>query len=119
MNRSDLEIVSDDRVVIRRSEGIVLMYGTPWPGEGRMAVRRAVPLSALIFLHQAQKNELRELQPGEVLDQLLPVLSILWFDRPRMEAALQFCSDLVAEIPAYELHFQPQEEALDVLERLF
>jgi len=97
----------------------MLLHGTPWPGEGRMAGHRAAPLNALVFLHQAQNNELRKLSPAAVLDQLLPVLSILWFDRPRMESALEFCSQLVAEVPAYDFHFRPEEAALDVLDQLF
>ena len=38
--------------------------------------------------------------------------------RPRMEAALAFCSEVVAEVPAFELHFRPEEAALDVLDEL-
>lgn len=116
--RPDFDVISDDRVVIRRAADTIFVHGTPWAGEGRMAEHRAAPLGALVFLHQAERNELERITSGAALEQLLPVLSILWFDRPRMEAALNFCSELVAEVPAYNFHFRPEEAALDVLDDL-
>lgn len=115
---ADIEGLSDDRVIPRRVDDSVLVYGTPWAGEGQVAENRAVPLEALIFLHQATENELRRISVHEALAQLFPVVSVLWFDRPRMERATAFCGELVESLPCYELHFCPGIGAIDLVRRL-
>ncbi len=118
-----LEVLSDDRVVLRQDSAGPRLYGTPWPGEGRMAVPASAPLAALVFLRHADEgaphDTLTPLSPAQALDRLLPVSSILWFDGVRMEAALDVCAELVATVPAYELSFRPEPSALDLLEPLF
>jgi len=116
--RHDLAGLSDDRVIVRRVAGSTLVYGTPWAGEARVAARRSAPLVAIVFLHHAATDELRPLPSREALRQLVPTASILWFDRRRMEQALEFCEELVTEIPAYELRFRPQPDAVALLDRL-
>ncbi len=113
--RPEIEGLSDDRLVVRRVDGRTLVYGTPWAGEGRVAVNRAVPLKALVFLHQATRNELRPIAASAALAQLLPVASILWFDRERMEQTTALCGELVETLPSYELHFRPEGSAVDSL----
>lgn len=121
--QSHLEVLSDDRVVLRQDSAGPRLYGTPWPGEGRMAVPASAPLAALVFLRHADEgathDTLTPLAPAQALDRLLPVSSILWFDGVRMEAALDVCAELVASVPAYELSFRPEPSALDLLEPLF
>lgn len=113
-----LGVVSDDRVVVRRVGGRVLAYGTPWAGEGQMAENRAVTLQALVFLRQAAADELRPLAGIEALTRLLPVVSILWYERLAMEQATTFCGELVEAVPAYELRFRPEVSAVELLEQL-
>lgn len=114
----DIGGLSDDRVIVRRVEGSMLVYGTPWAGEGQIAENRSVPLAALIFLHQATENKLRLISAPEALEQLLPVVSVLWFDRQRMEKATAFCGELVESLPCYELRFRPEIAVLDLVRQL-
>ncbi|MCP4654453.1 MAG: hypothetical protein GY856_03430, partial [bacterium] len=117
-DRRELVGLSDDRVVVRRVEGSTLVYGTPWAGEAGVAARRSAPLAAIVFLHHAATNELRPIPGREALRQLVPTASILWFDRRRMEQALSFCEQLVEQVPAYELRFRPEPDAIELLDRL-
>ncbi len=118
----DLAGLSDDRVVARRPAGAVdgglELHGTPWAGEGRVVSTRRVPLAAAVFLHQASRNEWRSIGPSAALAQLLPVASIPFFDASRRDAALAFAGELLATVPAFELHFRPEASALGLLERI-
>ena len=116
--REDLEGLSDDRVIVREIDGALSLFGTPWAGEGRVAANRRVDLAAVIFLHKSQHNRLRPIAAAAALQQLLATVSILWFDRSRMEAAMQTCERLVSSVPCYELHFRPEAGAVDLLEEL-
>ena len=70
------------------------------------------------FLHQSPVDELRSIAPGRGLEQLLPVVSVLWFDRERMERTTAFCGELVETLPSYELHFRRHGSAVELLEQI-
>ncbi len=117
--RADLEGLSDDRVIAREIDGALSLFGTPWAGEGRVAAGARADLAGIAFLHQSERNELRPLGAAAAFQQLLATVSILWFDRERMEAATGFCERLVSSVPCYELHFRPEPAAADLLDELF
>lgn len=117
-DRREVTGLSDDRVVVRRVVGSTLVYGTPWAGEAGVATHRNATLAAIVFLRHAATNELSPIPSREAIRQLIPTTSILWFDRQRMEQALQFCEELVEQIPTYELRFRPEPDALKLLDRL-
>ena len=76
--RSDIEGLSDDRIIVRNQNNELRMHGTPWAGEGRVARAQHSTFAALTFLHQSPTNELRKISPQEAFRQLMPTASILW-----------------------------------------
>jgi hypothetical protein len=46
----------------------------------------------------------------------MPVTSIPWFDENGMSGILRFCEDVALNVPAYELHFTPGVEVVNVFE---
>ena len=115
---AEYEGLSDDRVIAREIDGHLSLFGTPWAGEGRVAANRQAALSGIAFLHKSRRNELRPIEPGIALQQLLATVSILWFDPSRMESAMRLCERLVSSVPCYELHFRPEVEAVELLDEL-
>jgi len=108
-------MLSDDRMIVRKIDGNFKAYGTPWPGDAGIAVNKSVPLRAMLFLHRGKQNEIRELTPQQALEQLLPVASIPWYDRDVLPDILDFCDDLITNVPSYELHFRPEPGVVDLL----
>ena len=104
--------LSDDRIMLRRFGGKLSMFGTPWPGDAGIAVNESVPLKAVCFLRQADTTSLRLLKPEEILQRLLPVASIPWYEPALSEKALNLCEFLIEHYPAYELSFRPQANDL-------
>ena len=108
----DARFLSDDRIMLRRFGGKLSMFGTPWPGDAGVAVNESVPLKALCFLRQADATSLRLLKPEEILQRLLPVASIPWYEPELSDKALNLCEFLIERYPAYELSFRPQANDL-------
>lgn len=104
--------LSDDRVMLRRFGGRLSMYGTPWPGDTGVAINESVPLKAICFLRQADDTSLRQLKAEEILERLLPVTSIPWYESGLTEKTLDLCEFLIDQYPAYELSFRPQANDL-------
>jgi hypothetical protein len=111
-----IPVLSDDRVIIRRVGDELRIFGTPWPGEGRFAENRSVPLAALVFLTKGDENRLKAIPRANAVRRLLPVLSLPWFDRELADLSLDFCTELTARVPAHELIFRPDAGAVCALE---
>jgi hypothetical protein len=110
---NDARFLSDDRIMLRRFGGKLSMYGTPWPGDAGIAINESVPLKAICFLRHADETFLRPLKPEEVLQRLLPVTSIPWYESKLAGNALSLCEFLIEHYPAYELSFRPQANDLN------
>jgi hypothetical protein len=114
-----LAVLSDDRVIVRRDRAGWSVHGTPWPGEGRHAVNRGVPLRGLLFLSRGEEDHLAPLAPAAALRRLLPLTSLPLFDRELAGCALDCCADLVGAVPALELAFRPGPGAVRLLRERF
>ena len=91
--REDIGLLSDDRIVVRKIDGVFKAYGTPWAGEAGIAVNKNVPLSGMFFINHASDNRIKEITPGQAVKRLLPVTSISWYDREIMFEILTFCEE--------------------------
>ncbi|MDO9263996.1 MAG: hypothetical protein Q7U02_08510 [Desulfosalsimonadaceae bacterium] len=109
--------LSDDRIIIRKVGHGFFMYGTPWPGEAGYALNQAAPLKGMFFLNKGDKNNIRELKTSEAIAGLMPVVSIPWYDREKVDLMMSFCDDVIGNVPMYELTFVPDESIVDVLAR--
>jgi hypothetical protein len=108
-------LLSDDRMVIRKIDKTFMAFGTPWPGEEGIAANQSVPLAGIFVISHGSDNKIREIDKKEALERLLPVTSIPWYDQEMMTKILNFCADVISNIPVYELHFKPDLEIVDVL----
>jgi len=114
----DFELLSDDRMIVRKKDNVFYAYGTPWPGEAGVAVNKGVPLTGLFFIHHADENRVETLAPKTAVERLMPVSSIPWYDREAVINLLDFCDDLTRSVPAYDLYFKPTTELADFLRTL-
>ena len=46
----------------------------------------------------------------------MPVVSIPWYDQETCMNVIQFCEDVLSQVPAYELDFKPTLEILAFLQ---
>ena len=116
--RPGLELLSDDRIAVRTVDGTFAAYGTPWPGDQGAALNEKATLCGICFLRHADADRIEPLTPSQALERLLPVTSVPWYDREAMSGVLSFCDALLAQIPAYDLHFKPGARVADMVEEL-
>jgi hypothetical protein len=114
----NLEVLSDERMVVRKVGETFRAYGSPWPGEGAIALNKSMPLAGIFFLHHGRDggNRIKKIKPPEALDRLLQVTSIPWYDRETMPQLLHFCEELIAAIPCFDLHFTPGTEVVNLMQ---
>jgi ABC-type multidrug transport system fused ATPase/permease subunit len=56
--RAGVTVLSDDRVIVRKERKGYVIYGTPWPGEGKWLLLKKRPLKRLLFFSRLGKIRL-------------------------------------------------------------
>jgi hypothetical protein len=97
------DILSDDRMVVRRRGRTWWAYGTPWPGDGGFAFNRGGPLSAILLLERGVSASVNALPTSDTLRAFLPVVSIPWYDVGMTRLLLASCDSLLGAVPVRRL----------------
>ena len=113
-----VEILSDDRIIIRKKNDQYWMYGTPWHGDAEFASPVTLKLEKIFFIRHGQTNS------AKTVGGTLPVLQFLkasfppFWDKKCMQFAMEFFNDLVAAVPCRELFFVPDSKIVDFVNSL-
>lgn len=116
--RYQTPILDGDVTVCRMIDGKPVIYGLPWSGSSRMFLNRSVDLRALVFLEQAPKNEVKQLELGETFKRLYArSFTSVWFEDIFKKAATlteQICK---SGVTSYLLKCLPDYEAVDLIKK--
>ena len=112
---SGVDVLSDDRIIVRKKGHQFWMYGTPWHGDARLASPRRVRLESIFFLRHGQNNSIKEIKGIDPVSQLLTSSFPPYWDPQGMAFTLEVFTDLTAHVPCQELAFKPERSALDLV----
>jgi hypothetical protein len=110
-----VELLSDDRVILRQQEGQIMMYGTPWHGDAQVVSPFSVPLKRVFILRQALTNRASRLTPVQAASSLLVRAFPPFWDVQGMQYTLEFVADICQSLPCYELEFLPDASMVDTV----
>ena len=117
LNQPGIEVLSDDRIILRPRGKEFLMYGTPWHGDARLSSPRSAILKEIFFLGKGKGNELIPLKKGEALGRLLACGFPLFYDPAAVDTLLEFFEKIVATLPCHEIRFFPDGRVVEFLMR--
>ena len=109
----DVEILSDDRIIVRREHGEIVMYGTPWHGEAAFASPASAPLSRIFILEHGLGNTPVRLSPSQAVAELFARSFVPFHRHEYVNSALEFLQDVVNVVPCYRYTFEPDERAVE------
>lgn len=109
------QILSDDRVILRKRDGQFWMYGTPWHGEAELSTAAKAPLKRIFFLRHGERNELTPLGRAEAAAQLFSCSFPTFYNPDGLDFTLAFYEDVATAIPCFELSFVPGQKAVEFI----
>ncbi len=141
--REDVQILSDDRIIIRRDAAVVetsldacgatslhgvlrsaqddkprhkmRIYGTPWHGEARFASPNSAPLARIFILEHGHGNILTQLSPSQAVAELFARSFVPFHRHEYVDSALKFLEEVAGAVPVYRYAFEPDERAVDTI----
>jgi len=115
LDAEDVEVVSDDRVIVREVGGRWRMFGTPWHGEAALSSPASAPLEAIYLLQQAPGTRLADVAPSEAAARLFACTFPLFHDGSALAFTLECIERLVASVPVRVLEFAPDRSAVEAV----
>ncbi len=115
LTHPNIRILSDDRIVLRRRDGQIRMYGTPWHGDAGISSPHSAPVTNIYFLEQYCHNEILSLAPGLAAAELFARSFVPRHCAQGLEFALSFIESIARDIPCNIFRFVPQQSAVEVI----
>ena len=108
-----VEMINDDKPLVREKDGRFVIYGTPWKGKHDIGSNISAPIGAMFFLEQAPENSAERLDSFTALS-LLMRQTIMPTGREDMAALLDMLSKLIETVPMFRLKCTISDEAVRV-----
>lgn len=114
----DVEILSDDRIIVRKQGGRFRLYGTPWHGDACFASPASAPLRRVFLLRHGVENSVRRLSAAEAVRRLSLCSFFPYWNREGVAFSLSFLEDMTITLPCYELTFVNDHSVVDFVRSL-
>ena len=108
-------VLNDERIVIRRVNGQLWIYGTPWHGQLRQFTPIGVPLESAFFLSSKGKNIVSDISPLYSLNRLLSHTCLPVWDNDGMAEAFDLATNFLNLVNFRELSFKADNSAVDFI----
>jgi hypothetical protein len=117
-NLDGVRVINDDHTILRNMNGEYRVYGTPWHGEGGIALAEDAPLKKIFILKHASSNQAERLSPSRAAAALLVRTFAPFWSAEGMAFTLKFLDGLCQTVPCYELGFLPDQSAVKYVQNL-
>ena len=106
-----VEMINDDKPLVRMKDGRFYIYGTPWNGKHHIGNNINAPIKAVFFLEQAPENSVEESDSFTSLS-LIMQQTLLPTKREDMSALLDMLGKLIESTPMFKLRCNISDDAV-------
>ncbi|MBI2859303.1 MAG: hypothetical protein HYX90_09525 [Chloroflexi bacterium] len=111
--KRNVQVLSDDRLILRKQDGAFYVHGTPWHGDARSSLPLRAPLKAVYFIVHAPENRLVPLKPSDTITRLLVRSFPTFYSQEGMDYTVRLISEIALQVPCFEMGFKPDQSAID------
>jgi hypothetical protein len=112
-----VELLSDDRIILRKRDGEFWMYGTPWHGDAGVASPGSARVTSIFVLEQAPENKIVCLKPSQAVAELFARSFTPQYLSEGLQFTLEFLEELAVRIPCSMFRFLPNASAVEAVRR--
>jgi hypothetical protein len=112
-SQEGVEILSDDRIILRERVGQMFMYGTPWHGEAVYASPASALLSGIFVLEHGLGNTITRLSRCQAVSEMFARSFVPFHRHDYVDSALSFLERVADTVPCYRYSFEPDERAVE------
>jgi len=110
-------VLSDDRIILRATDGHIRMYGTPWHGDAGLATQASGRLDRIYLLEHGRTNEIVPLEPSRAVAELFTRIFVPHHSPAGLAHALRFAEETANQVPVSLFRFVPDTHAVEAILR--
>ncbi len=110
-----VELLSDERIVLRKQEGVFVAHGTPWPGEGNVVSSAAYPLGGIFVLRKGESHRLIRQRRSTLAAELLSRSIVPYYFPSETAQILDLHHEIAGSVPLHVLEFSLSPGLVPVL----
>jgi len=107
-----VQILSDDRIILRVHNGELWMYGTPWHGEAAFASAGRARLRRIFVLEHGDKNQFITMAKARAAAELFARSFPPFHSGAALTRTVEFLEQVVSLVPCYQFYFVPDRSAV-------
>ncbi len=111
-------MLNGDRTILKWDDEELIGYGSPYAGSSKCYIDDSSRISAIIFPKKESFCKVRRLDEGTAFRKIFSGLTVNSWDVKFVEFACNMAEKIAKLIPCYELSCTPDENAVEVLEKV-
>lgn len=113
----DVEIVNDDRVLLRKKNEVWHSYGYPSCGSSKICLNKTLPIKAIVVLEQGDYNYIEEMSVSQKITALVSGIEVYVWDINEINMSFKIAEEIVKDVVVIKLVCRPDYNAVDVLKK--
>ena len=106
-----VQMINDDKPIIRKKGGVFYVYGTPWMVKSNIGANISAPLGAVFLLERDRVNYAEKVSAGKVFPKLLEA-TLISKKQDRMSKILELYDEIFSAVDLYSLHCTISDDAV-------
>ncbi len=99
---SRVEMINDDKPIIRKHDGRFYIYGTPWMGKSEIGNNIKAPIKAVFVLERDSRNSVERVPVADVFAELLKA-TLVFSEKNNMAKLLSLFDEFFSSTQLYRL----------------
>ncbi len=111
----EVEMINDDKPLVREKDGRFYIYGTPWRGKHGIGSNISAPIRAIVFIRQEHENIAEDMKPFEALSLLMQQTVLPTDSSKDMSTLLDLLGRMIESVQMYKLGCTISDEAVTTI----
>jgi hypothetical protein len=117
IDRPDITLLSDERVVLRTDGDRIIVHGTPWHGDAQLSSPKSGELAGIFFLNQGKTHSIAPVAPSRAAARLFSCSFLPFHNAEAVDRTMTAVELATRKTPCHDLWFAPDPSAVDVVLR--
>lgn len=111
----DIEVLSDERTIIRKTSEGWKVYGTPWPGDGYIAGASSALLSRIFMISHGRQNEVVSASPMILFQEFFSQVFSNFWDAETLSRITSICEQIVKDGLVSLMPYVPNQQVIEFI----
>ncbi|MFA5169025.1 MAG: hypothetical protein WC530_10910 [Candidatus Omnitrophota bacterium] len=118
----EVNILNDDRIIVRKNKGRLYMYSTPWHGDYSEYFKgdtvKKAKLSKLFYIYHRDTNLAEKMDSIDGFNHFFKTLFLSFWDKECVKFTFDFLVDIMSQKACYKFGFKNDSRIIDCIRNL-